>query len=89
MSAHAHPLAVADALSAVPRSRPFESWASLERVSGSQRSSSAAVTTPTPSTPLAVARAYAQAIPGARLEVEDEVRVADRLAGRALFRGRS
>ena len=71
MSAHAHPLAVADALSAVPRSRPFETWASLERVSvptvvvGSRDDAD-------PEHPLAVARAYAQAIPGARLEVEDE-----------------
>ena len=71
MSAHAHPLAVADALSAVPRSRPFETWASLERVSaptvvvGSRDDAD-------PEHPLAVARAYAQAIPGARLEVEEE-----------------
>jgi pimeloyl-ACP methyl ester carboxylesterase len=71
MSAHAHPLAVADALSAVPRSRPFETWASLECVSvptivvGSRDDAD-------PEHPLAVARAYAQAIPGARLEVEDE-----------------
>jgi pimeloyl-ACP methyl ester carboxylesterase len=71
MSAHAHPRAVADALSAVPRSRPFETWASLARVSaptvvvGSRDDAD-------PEHPLAVARAYAQAIPGARLEVEDE-----------------
>ena len=71
MAAHAHPLAVADALSAVPRSRPFESWASLERISaptivvGSRDDAD-------PEHPLAVARAYARTIPGARLEVEDE-----------------
>ena len=31
LSAHEHPEAVADALSEVPRSRPFESWADLGR----------------------------------------------------------
>jgi len=71
MGAHEHPFAVADALSAVPRSRPFEAWASLERVAaptivvGSRDGAD-------PEHPLAVARAYARAIPGARLEVEDE-----------------
>ena len=71
MSAHTHPDAVADALSGVPRSRPFDSWASLERlevptiVVGSRDDAD-------PEHPLAVARAYARAIPGARLELEDE-----------------
>src|SRR5439155_1023409 len=32
LSAHAHPEAVADALEAVPRSRPFERWADLSGV---------------------------------------------------------
>ncbi len=71
LSAHAHPHAVADALSAVPRSRPFEDWAQLARVStptivvGSRDDSD-------PEHPLEIARAYAGAIGGARLEVEDE-----------------
>ncbi len=70
LAAHEHPQAVADALAAVPRSRPFDAWASL-----------AALEAPTlvigsrdeadPGHPLAVAHAYAQAIPGARLVVEE------------------
>jgi pimeloyl-ACP methyl ester carboxylesterase len=71
LSAHEHPLAVADALEAVPRSRPFETWADLR-----------AVAVPTlvvasrdeadPGHPLAIAERYAGAIPGAALRVEDE-----------------
>lgn len=69
LAAHEHPLAVADALEAVPRSRPFEDWAEL-----------AALAVPTlivasrdeadPGHPLATAERYAAAIPGARLLVE-------------------
>lgn len=70
LGAHEHPEAVADALEAVPRSRPFESLGQL-----------AAIAAPTvvvasrdeadPGHPLAVGEAYAAAIPGARLVVED------------------
>jgi pimeloyl-ACP methyl ester carboxylesterase len=70
LAAHEHPQAVADALAAVPRSRPFDGWSSL-----------AALAIPTlvvgsrdeadPGHPLALARAYADAIPGARLVVEE------------------
>ncbi len=70
LSAHEHPDAVADALEAVPRSRPFESIAEL-----------AGIEVPTvvvasrdeadPSHPLAVGERYASAISGARLVVED------------------
>ena len=70
LAAHEHPQAVADALAAVPRSRPFDAWSSL-----------AALEIPTlvvgssddadPGHPLAIARAYADAIPGARLVVEE------------------
>ncbi len=70
LSAHEHPDAVADALEAVPRSRPFEDLAQL-----------AAIEVPTvvvasrdeadPGHPLAVGESYARAIPGARLVVED------------------
>jgi pimeloyl-ACP methyl ester carboxylesterase len=73
LSAHEHPEAVADALQAVPRSRPFAALDDL-----------AAVEAPTvvvadrdeadPDHPLGVAQAYAQAIPGARLVVEEEGR---------------
>ena len=62
--AHEHPLAVADALQAVPRSRPFESLDEL-----------AALDVPTvviasrdeadPGHPLAVGERYAETIPGA------------------------
>ncbi len=71
LSAHDHPLAVADALEAVPRSRPFERWDELRSVE-----------VPTivvasrdeadPSHPLAVGERYAAAIAGAKLVVEDE-----------------
>jgi pimeloyl-ACP methyl ester carboxylesterase len=69
VAAHEHPLAVADALEAVPRSRPFERWRDL-----------GAIAVPTlvvasrdeadPGHPLAVAERYAEAIPGARVALE-------------------
>jgi pimeloyl-ACP methyl ester carboxylesterase len=71
MGAHEHPGAVADALRAVPRSRPFE-----------QRSDLRAIAAPAvvvadrdeadPGHPLAVGELYASLIPGARLVVEEE-----------------
>ena len=69
LSQHAHPEAVADALRAVPRSDPFTSWSELEAI---------AVPTvvvadrdePDPGHPLAVGEAWAAAIPGAQLVVE-------------------
>jgi pimeloyl-ACP methyl ester carboxylesterase len=71
LSAHEHPGAVADALEAVPRSRPFGGLDDLP-----------AIAAPTvvvadrdeadPGHPLAVGEAYARAIPGARLVVEEE-----------------
>lgn len=71
LSAHAHPDALADAISAVPRSRPFESWEDL-----------AAIEAPTivvasrdevdPEHPYAVGERYAEAIPNARLVSEEE-----------------
>ena len=70
LSRHKHPEAVADALSAVPRSRPFQSLAELGRIavpaavvaSGDEAD---------PEHPQAVGEAYAAAIPGARL-ITDE-----------------
>ncbi|HEY7934144.1 MAG TPA: alpha/beta hydrolase [Solirubrobacteraceae bacterium] len=69
LSAHDHPLAVADALETVPRSKPFED---LEQLT--------TLTVPTiviasrddadPGHPLAVGRSYSQSIPGASLIVE-------------------
>jgi pimeloyl-ACP methyl ester carboxylesterase len=71
LAAHEHLDAVADALQSVPRSRPF---ASLEALG--------AIDVPTvvvadrdeadPGHPLAVGEAYARAIPGAELMVEEE-----------------
>jgi pimeloyl-ACP methyl ester carboxylesterase len=71
LAAHEHPEAVADALEAVPRSRPFASIEALE-----------AIDVPTvvvadrdeadPGHPLAIGEAYARAIPGAALMVEEE-----------------
>lgn len=70
LSVHEHPLAVADALRAVPRSAPFDDFAEL-----------AAIDVPTvvvgdrdeadPGHPLAVAERYVEAIPGASLVVEE------------------
>jgi 3-oxoadipate enol-lactonase len=70
LGAHEHPEAVADALRAVPRSRPFESWDEL-----------AAIEAPTvvvasrddadPGHPYAVGEAYAERIPGAELRSEE------------------
>lgn len=70
LSAHEHPDAVADALEAVPRSRPFDDLHEL-----------AALELPTvvvasrdeadPGHPLAIGERYARAIPGARLVVEE------------------
>jgi pimeloyl-ACP methyl ester carboxylesterase len=70
LAAHEHPEAVADALRGVPRSRPFDTLAQLR-----------GITVPTtvvadrdevdPGHPLAVGEAYARAIPGAELAVEE------------------
>ncbi len=70
LAQHEHPLAVAEALRVVPRSRPFPGLGAL-----------AALAVPTvvvgdrdeadPGHPLAVAEAYARAIPGAELVVEE------------------
>jgi pimeloyl-ACP methyl ester carboxylesterase len=70
LAAHEHPDAVADALAAVPRSRPFATMDALRRIAaptlvvGSHDEAD-------PGHPLTTARAYAAAIPGARLAVED------------------
>ncbi len=71
LSAHQHPLAVADALESVPRSRPFAAWTELTRIA-----------VPTlvvasrdqadPGHPLAVGERYAREIPAARLMVEED-----------------
>jgi pimeloyl-ACP methyl ester carboxylesterase len=70
LSAHEHPDAVADALQAVPRSRPFESLGELAGIQApvlvvASRDEA------DPGHPLSVGERYARAIPGARLVVED------------------
>jgi 3-oxoadipate enol-lactonase len=70
LGAHEHPDAVADALHAVPRSRPFESWDELGEI---------AVPTVVvasrdeadPGHPYAIGERYAAAIPGAELRSEE------------------
>ena len=70
MSAHEHPLAVADALEVVPRSRPFERLDELSTLSvpvlvvASRDEAD-------PGHPLRVGEAYAAAIPDAQLLVEE------------------
>ena len=71
LAAHEHPDAVADAIQATPRSRPFPAIDSL-----------AAIEAPTvvvadrddadPGHPLAIGERYAETIPGAELVVEEE-----------------
>lgn len=73
LSAHDHPRAVADALEAVPRSRPFETW---EDLAGIEVPTMVVASRdgPDPGHPLAVAERYAGTIAGAKLVVEEEGR---------------
>jgi 3-oxoadipate enol-lactonase len=73
LSSHDHPLAVADALRAVPRSRPFEGWNELRSIAF-PTVVIASRDEPDPSHPLAVGEHYAAAIPGAALVVEEPTR---------------
>ena len=70
MGQHVHLGAVADALQGVPRSRPFESLEAIGAI-GVPAVVVASRDEADPSHPFAVAEAYAAAIPGARLVVED------------------
>jgi pimeloyl-ACP methyl ester carboxylesterase len=70
LAAHEHPLAVADALEAVPRSRPFERFDQLTAL----RAPTLVVASrdeADPGHPMVVAERYAAAIPGAQLVVEE------------------
>jgi pimeloyl-ACP methyl ester carboxylesterase len=67
---HEHPHAVADALHAVPRSRPFERMSELERIA-CPTLVVASRDEADPGHPLAVGERYAAAIAGARLLVEE------------------
>jgi pimeloyl-ACP methyl ester carboxylesterase len=70
LSAHDHPLAVADALQAIPRSRPFESWEELRSIE-IPTVVVASRDEADPTHPLAVGERYAAAIPGSKLVVEE------------------
>jgi 3-oxoadipate enol-lactonase len=70
MSLHEHPEAVADALSAVPRSQPFGSLSDLRAISVPV-AVVASSDGPDPEHPQALGEAYAAAIPGARLVLDE------------------
>lgn len=70
LSAHDNPLAVADALEAIPRSRPFGGWGELRSI-GVPTVVIASRDDADPGHPLAIAEHYAAAIPGATFVVED------------------
>ena len=70
LGAHEHPDAVADALHAVPRSRPFESWDELAAIEA-PAVVVASRDEADPGHPYAVGEAYAERIPGARLLSEE------------------
>jgi pimeloyl-ACP methyl ester carboxylesterase len=71
LSAHEHQDALADALRAVPRSRPFATREDLRAIA-CPTVVVADRDEPDPGHPLAVGELYASLIPGARLVVEDE-----------------
>jgi pimeloyl-ACP methyl ester carboxylesterase len=68
---HEHPGAVADALQAVPRSRPFEDLHALEQIE-CPAVVVASRDDADPGHPLALGEAYAELLPAGRLVVEDE-----------------
>ncbi|HTC60605.1 MAG TPA: alpha/beta hydrolase [Solirubrobacteraceae bacterium] len=70
LASHDHPLAVADALQAIPRSRPFDSWEELRSIE-IPTVVVASRDEPDPTHPLATGERYADTIPGAKLVVED------------------
>ncbi len=70
LSQHEHPSAVADALRAVPRSRPFGTVDELSSISVPV-AVVASSDEPDPGHPQAVGEAYASAIPGARLVLDE------------------
>lgn len=71
MSRHEHPGAVADALRAVPHSRPFEDLHALELIE-CPAAVVASRDEADPGHPLTLGETYAELLPGGRLVVEDE-----------------
>jgi pimeloyl-ACP methyl ester carboxylesterase len=74
LAQHDHPEAIVDALRAVPRSRPFDTLHDLAELEGIPAVVVADRDEADPGHPLAIGEAYAAALPGARLVVEDEGR---------------
>ena len=70
LAQHEHPDAVADALRVVPRSRPFEALAELGAIEV-PTTVVASADEPDPGHPQAVGEAYAAAIPGAQLVLDE------------------
>jgi pimeloyl-ACP methyl ester carboxylesterase len=70
LSAHEHPEAVADALRAVPRSRPFDAWSDLEAIEA-PAVVVASRDDADPEHPYAIGERYAERLPRARLVSED------------------
>jgi len=72
LAAHEHPGAVADALQAVPRSRPFEAWEDLTALEGIPTVVVVSRDEADPEHPFATGQRWVEAIPGAELVTEDE-----------------
>src|SRR3954452_21324413 len=70
LSAHAHPEALADALEAVPRSKPFDAWEDLTKLQA-PAVIVASRDEADPEHPYAVGKRYADTIPNARLVSEE------------------
>jgi pimeloyl-ACP methyl ester carboxylesterase len=71
LALHEHPRALADALQVVPRSQPFGGLAELGALSGLPAAVVASADGPDPEHPQALGEAYAAAIPGARLVLDE------------------
>jgi pimeloyl-ACP methyl ester carboxylesterase len=71
LALHEHPEALADALQVVPRSQPFASLDDLGALSGVPAAVVASADGPDPEHPQALGEAYAAAIPGARLVLDE------------------
>jgi pimeloyl-ACP methyl ester carboxylesterase len=71
LALHEHPEALADALEVVPRSQPFETLDELGALAGVPVAVVASADRPDPEHPQALGEAYAAAIPGARLVLDE------------------
>jgi pimeloyl-ACP methyl ester carboxylesterase len=71
LALHEHPRALADAVQVVPRSQPFGALDELGALSGLPAAVVASADGPDPEHPQALGEAYAAAIPGARLVLDE------------------